>query len=331
MKSIAILYFTDGGRALAEQLAQALDCAAERPASGQLLPEVARLFRAYDALVFIGACGIAVRAIAPLLEGKARDPAVVVLDERGKYVISLLSGHIGGANDLARRIAGITGGEAVITTATDVKGRFSADAWAARSGCAIDSLDMAKRFSAEILKRDLPLCAEFPLLGALPAGLFAANEGDLGVAITCRSAFSPFKATLRLIPRVLHLGVGCRRGTTEETIEIAVQKALEAGGLSPRAVKGVATINIKQNEEGLSAFANAWNLPLAFFSAQELQSAPGSFSSSAFVERTVGVDNVCERAAVCAAGESAVLLVRKLAGNGVTVAIAQEKWRVCFE
>lgn len=331
MKSIAILYFTDGGRTLAEQLARALDCAAERPASGQLMPEVARLFRACDALVFIGACGIAVRAIAPLLEGKACDPAVVVLDERGNYVISLLSGHIGGANDLARRIAGLTGGEAVITTATDVKGLFSADAWAARSGCAIDSLEMAKRFSAEILKRNLPLCTEFPISGALPAGLFVANEGNLGAAVTCRAAFSPFKATLRLIPRVLHLGVGCRRGTTAKAIEIAVQKALEVGGFSPRSVKDVATIDIKRNEEGLSAFANAWNLPLTFFSAQELQSAPGNFSSSAFVEQTVGVDNVCERAAVCAAGEGAVLLVRKIAGNGVTIAIAQEKWRVCFE
>ena len=330
MNQITIVYFTEGGHALAEQVARILGCAAKRPKSGQLMTEIAQLFHECDALVFIGACGIAVRAIAPLLEDKTRDPAVVVMDECGQYVISLLSGHIGGANHLARRIAGITGGKAVITTATDVNRRFSIDTWAVQSGCDIESMEMAKRFSAEILKRDLPFCTDFPVTGALPSGLFAACEGDIGAAITYRTDFAPFAKTLQLIPRILYLGIGCRRGTTEKAIEIAVQRVMDVGGLNPRALKGIATIDVKRDEQGLLAFASEWHLPLMFFSAQELQNASGEFSSSSFVEQTVGVDNVCARAAICAAGENAVLLARKTVGDGVTVAIAQEKWRVCF-
>ena len=331
MDRIAIVYFTQGGRALAERLSSALGCAMERPAAGQLMSTAARLFAECDALIFIGACGIAVRAIAPLVADKARDPAVVVLDERGRHAISLLSGHIGGANELARRLAGITGGEAVITTATDVNGRFSVDAWAARAGCHIDSMALARQFSAEILGRDLPLYSEFPVDGALPQGLYRAERGDIGVAITCSAECAPFDRTLRLMPRALCLGIGCRRGASREAIESGVRAALAAHGLSARAVGCAASIDVKRDEQGLIEFARAWELPLAFYSAQQLRDTPGSSAASAFVERTVGVDNVCERAALRAAGDGARLLVGKTTGAGMTVAVAQQDWRARFE
>ncbi len=332
MKRAAILSFSERGEALAKKLAAGLradwDVGLYAP-RGNLAAVAAELFPASDALIFVGACGIAVRAVGPLLRSKLSDPAVVVVDELGRHAISLLSGHIGGANALALRVAGITGGSAVITTATDVNGRFAVDEWAARNGLRIRDMKLAKRFSAEILKRDLPLMSEFPIEGALPAGVFCPEQGELGAAISCRDV-RPFGATLLLIPRVLHLGIGCRRGTPARRIDAAVRAALGSAGLSPEAVAGAASIDVKRDEAGLREFCAEMEIPVAFYSAEELRAVPGEFAASKFVEDTVGVDNVCERAALLSAGANARLLVPKRAAEGVTVAVACEDWRVSF-
>ena len=331
MSRAAILYFTERGGRLGQELAGFLGCEALKPARGELLPLTARLFREVDALIFIGACGVAVRAIAPLVRDKTSDPAVLVLDEAGRFVIPLLSGHIGGANALARRVAAHTGGAAVITTATDVNGRFAADAWAAANGCAIDSLETARAFAAAILREDLPLTCDFPIRGDLPNGVYLGEEGALGAAITVRRDARPFDTTLRLIPRILCVGVGCKRGTSAEAIAGAVDRALELGGLDPRAVRAVATIDVKRDEPGLVAWCAARGLPLRCHTAAELGALEGDFASSDFVLKTVGVDNVCERAAVLSAGAGAEIVVRKQAANGVTVAVARQDWRASFE
>ena len=135
---------------IASGLAPAFDTQVFRPAGN--LPELtARAFREADALIFVSACGIAVRAVAPFLCGKEQDPAVVAIDERCGFAVSLLSGHIGGANALACRIAEMTGAQAVITTATDVNGRFAVDEWAARQGLNLTDLQAAKRFAAALI------------------------------------------------------------------------------------------------------------------------------------------------------------------------------------
>ena len=188
MKRGVILAFSRRGMETAGRIARALEGEYEteclRP-EGNLRPLVEARFPVSDALVFVGSCGIAVRAIAPFLKGKTRDPAVIVSDETGKWVISLLSGHIGGANSLALRLARAIGAQPVITTATDVNKRFSVDAWAAQAGLSIGSMDLAKRFSAAILERDLPLCSDFPVEGPPPAGVFFGDTGALGAAVTC--------------------------------------------------------------------------------------------------------------------------------------------------
>ena len=120
------------------------------------------VFQASDVLIFVGACGIAVRAIAPHIHDKQTDPAVVSLDELGRFVIPLLSGHIGGANALAVRLAAALGATAVVTTATDVNGRFSVDTWAASQGLFIDDMRAAKAVSAAILEGPVPLVSDFP-------------------------------------------------------------------------------------------------------------------------------------------------------------------------
>lgn len=329
MKRGVILAFSRRGMETAGRIARALEGEYEteclRP-EGNLRPLVEARFPVSDALVFVGSCGIAVRAIAPFLKGKTRDPAVIVSDETGKWVISLLSGHIGGANALALRLARAIGAQPVITTATDVNKRFSVDTWATKAGLSIGSMDLAKRFSAAILERDLPLCSDFPVEGPPPAGVFWGDTGALGAAVSCLKK-NPFEETLCLVPQKLHLGVGCRRGTPRSAFE----EIFSALPIHPEAVCSVASIDIKRDEQGLLDFCAAHSWGARFYPAAQLMALGGEFTGSDFVQKTVGVDNVCERAAMVSAGPGAKLILRKTISGGVTMAAATEDWRVCFE
>ena len=280
-----------------------------------------------EALVFVGASGIAVRAVAPHVNSKDSDPAVLCVDERARFVIPLLSGHIGGANRLARQLAEALDATPVITTATDVNGRFSVDAWAAARVYAISDMALAKRVSAAILTRDIPFCADrMPENADLPDGLYRAEAGALGVCVSVCERH-PFDETLLLIPRALRLGVGCRRGASREAIEGLITKALRAHALRPEAVREVATIDVKGDEAGLAACCSEHNWPLKLYSADRLRAVRGDYSESDFVREAVGVGNVCERAAMAEGGR---LLVPKTAENGVTVAVAEMEWGIDF-
>ena len=333
---IAIFAYSRGGCDAARRVRAALGEAetlcytVPRLAEAGFLPLVKEVYRAsfssMDALIFIGACGIAVREIAPYLVSKKTDPAVLCIDEKMQFVIPLLSGHIGGANDLSRRLAGALGASAVVTTATDVNGRFAVDAWAAKNGCVISSMALVKKIAAEILEHDVPLVSEFPVKGALPNGVVEGDAGTLGILIGVH-AKAPFTETLRLVPRLLHVGVGCRKGISKEAVETAVQTAFAEHHLDLAAVKGVYSIDLKRQEAGLLAACTAHDWPAAFYTAEELQTVAGEFTESPFVQGITGVGNVCERAALLGADN---LLVKKTALNGVTVAVAAEHWEVFF-
>lgn len=329
MKRAAIVYYTDRGKVTAEKIASVLRDSYE-VSQYRSKCKVEDLFYRVDALIFVGACGIAVRTIAPLLRGKTVDPGVVVVDESGANAIALLSGHIGGANELTRRIASGIGASPVITTATDVNHRFAADEWAKRNELVISSMQAAKRFAADILTQDLPLISDFPIEGKLPNGLYHGKIERNGLAISYQKR-AEFENALLLIPKKLHLGIGCKRNTPKENIENAVFRTLEAEKICFEAIQTVASIDVKRDEIGLLEFCQMQKFPLSFYSAEELMALSGEFTSSAFVRANVGTDNVCERAAVLAAGDCAKLIVKKNCLNGVTVAIAQEKWSVCFE
>lgn len=295
------------------------------------LPSPARafygeIFSRADALIFIGACGIAVREIAPYVRDKRTDPAVVCIDELGRFVIPLLSGHIGGANGLAKEIAKWLNATPVITTATDINGRFSVDAWAAKNGFSIADMRLARAVSAAILERDIPFFSDLPVTGELPEGLLFADRGELGISVSVYEK-EPFAKTLRLIPKILRIGIGCKRGTPASAIGEAVQTVLEQNKLDKRAVGRVASIDLKANEEGLLKYCEDNGLKPVFYSAEELRQVPGDFTASEFVKSVTGVDNVCERAAL---NDAETLLVRKTALNGVTVAVAAEKTEVRF-
>lgn len=267
----------------------------ERPAS--VMQWTAQAFGSCEALLFIGAAGIAVRAIAPHLRGKTVDPAVVVMDELGRHVIPILSGHIGGANELTLDIARRTGARPVITTATDINGVPAIDVWAKQHDCAIENPHAIKAVSAAALE-----------------------GGSVGVMITERKIQPPFDVTLRLRPRTLVLGAGCRRGVAVEAFERAALDFLDRCQVSLLSVWALATIDIKADERALTAFARKYALELRTFSAAELAAVQGEFAHSDYVLNTVCVGNVCERAAVCLSG--ARLLRGKTLYEGITLALA---------
>ena len=287
----------------------------------------APLFVWADAMIFVGAVGIAVREIAPHVKDKRSDPAVLSLDELGQFVIPLLSGHIGGANELTQKLARHLGSTPVITTATDINHKFSVDAWATRQGVIIGNMHAAKMVSAEILEKNVPLCSDFPIATALPNGVVRGEQGEVGIQISYRKT-KPFRQTLSLIPKILHLGIGCRRGTSAETIAEAVDLVLKENELDVRAIKCAASIDLKQNEEGLLRFCQERAWDIRFYSAEELKAVEGDFTPSEFVKSVTGVDNVCERAAL---HDAKTLIVKKTASNGVTVAVAAESLEVRFE
>lgn len=317
--TVRLLAFTERGLVLARKLAELLGGEAARCGAPLGLTEwTAMAWAEAEALVFVGAAGIAVRAAAPHVRHKAQDPAVVVVDEGGRYAVPLLSGHLGGANDLARRIAALCGAEAVITTATDVRGLFAADAWARCQNCRVENPEAVKRVSAKVLAGGAAgICSPWPITGTPPPGAVPAAEEDCDVLVTL---FRTERDCLRLVPAAAVLGVGCRRGAPREALEAAFEKLLADSGLSPLAFWKACSIDLKRKEPGLLAFCGAHGLEMETFSAGALRAVEGEFSASAFVERAAGVDNVCERSAVL--GSGGALLWKKQAGGGVTMAAA---------
>ncbi len=278
---------------------------------------VAECFPKADALIFVGACGIAVRSIAPHLTSKLSDPAVLVIDDQGKYVISLLSGHVGGANRLARRISALTGAEPVITTATDGHKLFAIDTWAAEHGFFIENPEKIKMVSGHLLDGNLiGLQTEFEICGELPKGFFRANESSQA-AVSVRR---PNENALWIVPPILVLGVGCRKGISVQALEEAFSLLLNEECLSAHAFVKVCSIDLKAGEPGLVTFCQSHKLPFVTASSQQLAAVPGTFSASAFVKSVTGVENVCERSAVW--GSNGRILIPKRAGNGVTMAVA---------
>ena len=280
-------------------------------------------------IIFIGAAGIAVRAVAPYLQGKTYDPAVLVVDENAQFVISLLSGHIGGANALAQRLADGLGAQAVITTATDGRGIFAVDTWAKKQGCTVMEAEQIRFLSAALLRGEtIGIRSDFLVEGILPSGVKLDGTPESGFVISLHTNAQPFAHTLHLVPRIVHMGIGCRRGISQQAVEAAACMALKTHGIAWQAVCKVVSLDMKKDEAGLCAFCMQHSLPFETFSADALKSLPGEFHSSAFVRQTVGVDNVSERAAVKSAGGA--LVCHRIVKDGVTVALAQENWRVQF-
>ena len=286
-------------------------------------------FESADALIFCCAAGIAVRAIAPWVRSKKTDPAVLVVDELGRWCIPILSGHIGGGNALAREAAEGIGAACVVTTATDLNGLFAVDVFAVKNHLYIENMLLAKEVSAALLAgKAVGFRSDLPVADPLPPEL-TAGEAELGICVSADASKKPFPKTLRLIPQKFAAGLGCRRDKDAESLERFFLDCLAQAGVDRREVRCLASIDVKKDEPGLLALAEKYRLPFLTYAAEELNALPGEFSRSAFVRGTVGVDCVCERAAVKAAGGK--LVKPKTAADGMTFALAEYEEEIRFE
>ncbi len=341
----AVYALTEQGAELARRLAAeygGLVCVPERMArSGEqgfrtLRDCVAESFSRFSRHIFITAAGIAVRCIAPHLRDKGSDPAVVVLDQAGKHVISLVSGHLGGANDLARSVACSTGGTAIITTATDTAGLPSLDIVAMEAGCAIHNLAAVRHVNGALL-------AEESVSVYDPADLLRLRQSThaerfrfvetpweaLGdgpaVLVTWRDAllFSPGEQTLVLHPPVLRLGIGCRKGRSVSAIETFVRRELGTRMIALASVAEIVSVEAKAEEPGLLAAARALGKSIRFFPAETLARVTVPNPSEA-PQRAVGTRSVAEASALSAAAEQgpARLVQEKCKDSGTTLAVA---------
>ncbi len=309
-KKIVIAAFTKNGIDLAKKISDFIHAEIFVPErfieenlgkiNAPLTDWTGKIFSNSSAIIFVSACGIALRAIAPHIKSKLLDPAVIVIDEKADFVIPILSGHIGGANELAKKLAAYLHAIPVITTATDVNKLPAIDEWAVKNNCKIENPNAIKKFSAEILENH-----------------------NVGVAITHEIHNAPFPVTLWLRPKNLILGVGCNRGISINEFEDNVNDFLTGSGVSIHSLKAVASIDLKKNEAALIEFAKNHDIKFLTFSPQELQNLKGNFTRSQKVFDIIGVDNVCERACMLAAGEKAVLMRSKTIYKNITLALSK--------
>ncbi len=316
---VGILAITAGGKRLAGRLATVLDKATVLESCSGVRAALAANWGDYDGFVCIMAAGIVVRGIAPLVRDKTSDPCVVVVDEQGENVISLLSGHLGGGNLLARRVAELIGGRPVITTASDLLGLPPLDLWARAQNLIPASRRALTAASARLVNSgSLGLYSEVAI-ESLPNGIKAVTsmaEADLIVSNRVDRAGDG----LLLHPRNLVVGVGCNRGTSSAELEQALEEFLAAGSFSGSSVRNLASIDLKQDEAGLLEMArkNGWQID--FFSKQELNRVAGVVPS-AVVYKAIGVQGVAEPAALLSAATE-TLLMEKQKWPNVTLALA---------
>ena len=321
-----------------------------------------------DALLFIGACGIAVRAIAPNLTDKLHDVPVLVMDEEGRYVIPILSGHVGGANELARELSDLIDARPVITTATDVQKKFAVDLFAKRNHLEIMNKDGIAKVSTKALAGEqltiavraqniecyhpkfCEVCeedfteAENPLLreasmhkhdwkvcGVEPPLRLVPYVEDQPVDVVVSEMPDNKNALIWLRPRRYVVGMGCRKNKDPEELLDFYMKTLEKAMVEPGEVYALASIDKKKDEPGLLAISERMRIPFFTYTAEELNRVGACVHSSEFVKAQVGVDNVCERAALAGCGANGTLIYEKQACDGMTIAIAERNWSVILD
>lgn len=318
-------------------------------------------FEEHTGLIFIGAMGIAVRAISDYVDNKLTDSMVIVIDDKGKYVIPVLSGHVGGANEMAKTLSDAMQALPVITTSTDNHNKFAVDVWARKNGLFIENKEGIVKVSSKLLNDEQ---ISIVIDSSMKMNMASVKEFDKKYSAQIRlmlvdssgKAFDIFDttdrkktiddtedinvdvyvgnkevaATLILRPKMYVIGMGCRRDKEYFEIKEIVDKVLAQANIGVDEIESLATIDVKKDEKGMLRYAEMNGLEFITYSAEELSEVKGEFEESEFVRNTIGVGNVCERAAVLRAGTGAGLIVHKTACDGVTVAIARKNWILNF-
>lgn len=281
-----------------------------------------------DALIFIGATGIAIRGIAPFVKDKTTDPAVIVIDDTQKFVIPLLSGHIGGANSLALTLSKMLKATPVITTATDNNNVFAIDSFAVANNYSIRNTRKIKSISSNLLKGISQfIYSDFEITSPLPTNIVQTEDvSEADIIITDVDAGFD---VITLVPKIYSIGIGCKKRTKVADLFSFVSHTLEQEYISPLAIESICSIDVKKEERAILSLSKKLNVPFKTFSAKKLNSLKGDFTASSFVAKTVGTDNVCERSAVC--GNGGELIVKKISYEGMTIAISKRNYEVKFD
>jgi len=325
----AVIALTRGGREMAGRIVSGLENCELCEVTDGVISTIRKLWSHYDGLICVMATGIVVRAIALLCRDKKTDPCVLVLDEKGQFVISLLSGHLGGGNELARMVAVITGGVAVITTASDVTGHTALDLWAAVNNLQVQNSERLVGVSAKLVNEGEVSFFSTLECGNLPVDFKVVTEAALADIVLSHGTFDPLEhpEALVLCPCNLYLGLGCNRGASSADFERGITELCRQYRLEPSAIAGIASIDLKADEAGLLQFARENNLPIRFYTKDELNRVEGVSTSSAVMAAT-GAKGVAEPAAMLAAGDGMTpgqLIVRKIKWKDVTAAVAEKK------
>ncbi|MEG1956485.1 MAG: precorrin-6A reductase [Lachnospiraceae bacterium] len=351
MKRITIISFTRAGSKLNQGMNQKLSrngycCdsfATPQYAGGNMIlpiPEDKTIWFGENwgktSYIFIGAAGIAIRYILPWLKDKYTDSAVLVLDEKGKFVIPLVAGHIGGAVELARIIAKEVGATPVITTATDINEKFAVDVFAKEHGLVISDRSLAKEISAAVLNEiSIGWYSEREYQDIFPKEIIRVDDMEeldhysYGIAVLSTDHYHDTKKVIQknvlclLQNANMIVGIGCKKGISMEHIYRQLTVLLEEHHLTIWNVKLIASIDIKREEPGILELTKAYGIPYRTYSTEELNQIESVSLKSSFVQEMVGVDNVCERAAKRAAG-SGILIQPKVCMDSVTFSLVKE-------
>ncbi|XEC96088.1 cobalt-precorrin 5A hydrolase [Paenibacillus tarimensis] len=303
-----------------------------------ILPE---LFKTYSGIILFISLGAVVRMIAPILEDKKKDPAVVVIDDRGEHAISVLSGHLGGANELTREVAKAIGARPVITTASDVQQTIPVDLFGRSMGWVVESFEKATPVSASVVNEERvvivqetgeknwwtyekPLPSHFRIVDTAAEAMNMTF--DAALVVTDRLLGAGEEAILLrngvlYRPKSLVLGIGCNRGTVADEIESVILDSLSELRLSVKSVRNIATINLKQDEQGLLDVCEKYGWELAVYTSEQLNTVPLR-NPSETVYRYTGAYGVSEPAALLSSGAGDWLLEKKKSGN-CTISVAR--------
>ncbi len=341
-----IIAFTDNGREISEKIIASTEniCFLPKQADTNIDAWIQECFGTRTPIVFIGATGIAVRLIAPYVTDKLHDCPVVVVDELGRFIIPILSGHYGGANELAAHLSKGIGATLVITTATDINNAFSIDVFAKKNSLSIFNKGRIKMVSKKALSRETIKykcdALNVTIKGEQPQNIIVSDD-ECDFYITDMSDENKYYTdnnSLILYPRRIVIGIGCKKGKSfEELRDFVLSNFVKSGLFSfndkvealeylENNLYAITSIDVKSDEIGLLKLAQFFGAKSYFYTPQELNELEGDFPSSDFVLDTVGTSNVCERSAAFGAGLlSRDLLISKIAENGMTMAVAIRK------
>lgn len=275
-----------------------------------------------EAFVFVMAAGIVVRSIAPFVKDKTTDPAVLIIDEKGKNVISLLSGHQGGANELTLKIADFLNANPVITTASDVNQLPAFDDLARKNNFTIKNPEKLRDIAVKILEQEeIRINSSVNIKIELPSNIVFSKD-DPEIIISEKK--SDTMNALKLIPKNIVVGIGCRKDTDFEIVKSVFEEVLEKESIEKSAVSKIATISLKADEPGILQLAKFLGVEIEIISLDKIKEIENQFEGSSFVESVTGVKAVAEPSAFLTA-KNPLIISKRYAKNGVTTALVKDE------